>query len=81
MANWDNIINNRLTMGMAAGFGYVAPNAQFPPRLNSLPLCASNPPQYVPPPPQNQDPGIENSSSESEDSEEGDSLDANCGTH
>ena len=34
---------------MAAGFGYMAPNAQFPPRLNSLPLHAPNPPQYVPP--------------------------------
>ena len=68
---------------MAAGFGYVAPNAWFPPRLNSLPLCAPNPPQYVPPPPpppQNQDPGTESSSSESSDSEEDNSLEANCST-
>ena len=35
---------------LAAGFGYVAPNVQFP-RLSSLPLCAPNPPHYVPPPP------------------------------
>ena len=34
---------------MAAGLGYVAPNAQFPLRLNSLPPHAPNPPQYVPP--------------------------------
>ena len=40
-----------LSCCMAAGFGYVAPNAQFPLRLNSLPLHAPNPPQYVPPPP------------------------------
>ena len=35
---------------LAAGFGHVAPNAQFPPGLNCLPLLAPNPPHYVPPP-------------------------------
>ena len=68
---------------MAAGFGYVAPNAWFPLRLNSPTLRAPNPPQYVPPPPpppQNQDPRTESSSSESSDAEEGNSLDANCST-
>ena len=29
----------------------MAPNAQFPPRLNSPPLHAPNPLHYVPPPP------------------------------
>ena len=36
---------------MAAGFGHVAPNAQFPSRLNCPPLHALNPPHCVPPPP------------------------------
>ena len=41
---------------MAAGFGHVAPNAQFLPRLNCPPLHAPNPPHYVPlPPPLPQD--------------------------
>ena len=35
---------------LAAGFGHVAPNAWFPPRLSSPPLHAPNPPCYVPPP-------------------------------
>ena len=35
---------------LPAGFGYVAPNAQFPLRLKSPPLCIPNPPQYLPPP-------------------------------
>ena len=34
---------------LAAGFGHVAPNAQFPLRLNCPPLHAPNPPHYVPP--------------------------------
>ena len=67
---------------MAAGFGYVAPNAWFPPRLNSLLLCPQ--PTSIctipPPPPQNQDPRTESSSSESSDSEEDNSLEANCST-
>ena len=33
---------------LAAGFGHVAPNVQFP-RLNSPPLCAPNPHHYAPP--------------------------------
>ena len=35
---------------LAAGFGHVAPNAQFLPRLNCPPLYTPNPPHYVPPP-------------------------------
>ena len=77
---------------LAAGFGHVAPNAQFPPRLNSPPLCAPNPPHYVPPPPsppQNQtDSETESNESNTEtestssgfNSESGDSLRANCGS-
>ena len=34
---------------LAAGFAHVAPNTQFLPRLNSLPLHAPNPPCNVPP--------------------------------
>ena len=56
---------------LAAGFGHVAPNAQFPPRLNSPPLHTPNPTSLcsTPPPPQDQDSGAESSSSESSDSE------------
>ena len=36
---------------LMAGFGYVAPNAQFPPRLNSLSPHVPNPPCHLPPPP------------------------------
>ena len=76
----------------AARFGHVASNAQFPPRLNSLPHHAPNPPCYVPPPPS---PPQDQTDSETEsnesntktestssgfDSEGGDSLEANCGS-
>ena len=66
---------------MAAGFGDVAPNSQFPPRLNCLPLHTPNPPHYVPsppPPPQDQTDSETESSLSEFDSESGDSLRANC---
>ena len=77
---------------LAAGFGHVAPNAQFPPRLNSLQLHAPNPPHHVPPspsPPQDQtDSETESNESNTEtestssgfNSESGVSLRANCGS-
>ena len=66
---------------LAGGFSHVAPHVQFP-RLNSPPLHAPNPPQYVPPPPppQDQESETESSSSESSDTEEGNSLKASCST-
>ena len=67
-----------------AGFGYVAPNAQFPPRLNSPPPQAPNPPCHLPsppPPPQDQTDSEETESTSSGfNSEGGDSLEANCGS-
>ena len=66
---------------LAAGFGHVAPNAWFPPRLNCPPLCTPNPPHYVPPPPpppQDQTDSKTESTSSEFDSESGDSLRANC---
>ena len=75
---------------LAAGFGHVAPNNRFPPRLNSPPLHAPNPPCYVPPPPsspQNQtDSETESNELKTEtestssgfNSKSGDSLTANC---
>ena len=66
------------------GFGYVVPNAQFPPRLNSPFPCAPNPPCHLPPPPpplQDQTDSEETESTSSGfDSEDGDSLEANCGS-
>ena len=64
---------------LAGGFGYVAPNVPFSPRLNNPPPHAPNPPHCVPPPapPQNQEQDAESSSSESSDSEGDDSLEAN----
>ena len=75
---------------LTAGFGYVAPNAWFPSRFNSPSHHAFNPPCpclnccpcHLPPlhpfPRTQMIP--KSSSSESQDSEEGDSLKANCGT-
>ena len=67
---------------LTAGFGYVAPNAKFLPRLNSPSPCVPNPPCYLPPPPsppQDQTDSEETESTSSGfDSEGGDSLEANC---
>ena len=66
-----------------AGFSYVVPNAQFLPRLNSLSLHVSNPPCHLPPPPpppQDQTDSETENTSSGFDSEDGDSLDANCST-
>ena len=64
---------------LTGGFGHVVPSVH-PPRVNNLPPQAPNPYQYVPPPPpcppQDQESGTESSS----DSDEGNSLKANCGT-
>ena len=67
---------------LTVGFGYVAPNVQFSPRLNSSSPHAPNPPHQLPFPqslPQNQN-NTKSTSSESSDSEDGDSLKANCGS-
>ena len=73
---------------LTVGFGYVAPNACFPLRLNSPSHHAVKPPcpcpnycpcHLPPPPPQNLR-DTESSSSESTDSEDGNSLITNCGT-
>ena len=75
---------------LTAGFGYVAPNAQFPLRLNSPSChavnsscpCLNHCPCHLTPPtllPQNPN-NSESSSSESSDSEDDNSLKANCGT-
>ena len=66
-----------------AGFGYVVPNAQFPPRLNSPSPHVPIPPCHLPSPPpylQDQTDSKTESTSSGFDSEDGDSLDANCGT-
>ena len=69
---------------LMAVFGYVAPHAQFLPRLNSLSPCVPNPPCHLPPPlppPQDQTDSKETKSTSSGfNSEDGDSLDANCGS-
>ena len=75
---------------LTVGFGYVAPNAHLPSRINTLSCHTSNSPcpcqnhcpfHFPPPPtlPQNQS-DTKSTSSESSDSEDGDSLKANCGT-
>ena len=75
---------------LMAGFGYVAPNTQFQPRINPPSHCAPNLPcpcqnhcpcHFPPPPPlpQNQT-DTESTSSDSSDSEDGDSLVVNNGT-
>ena len=75
---------------LTAGFGYVAPNAHLPSRINPPSCHTSNSPcpcqnhcpcHFPPPPPlpQNQN-DMKSTSSESEDSEDGDSLKANYGT-
>ena len=62
---------------VAAGFGYVVPNAQFLPRLNSPSPHVPNPPCQLPPPPpppQDQTDSKETKSASSGfDSESGDS--------
>ena len=72
---------HRLPCCFAGGFGYVAPNVPFSPRVNNPGPHAPNPHHYIPPPalPQNQEQDAESSSSESSDSEEGDSLKGNHG--
>ena len=69
---------------LIAGFGYVAPNAQFLPRLNSPSPHVPNPPCHLPPPPlpphDQTDSEETESTSSGFDSEGGDSLDANCGS-
>ena len=65
----------------AAGFGYADPNILCPPRVNNPQPHLSYPQPYVLPPlpPQDQEADAESSPSESPDSEEGDSLEANHG--
>ena len=68
---------------MAHGLGgYANPNIPGSPRVNNPPLQVLNPQHYVPPPspPLDQDLGAEISSSESSDSEENASLNAQPGT-
>ena len=67
---------------LMAGFGYVAPNAQFQPRLNPLPphITLPCPCHLLPPspPPQDQNDSKTKSTSSGFDSEDGDYLNANC---
>ena len=75
---------------LMAGFGYVAPNAQFPPRINPLfphvPKfhcpCQNHCPCHfpLPPPPLPNHTDTKSTTSESSDSEDGDLLMANYGT-
>ena len=70
------------------GFGYVAPNACFPSRINppSCPIfnppcpCQNCCPCHLPPPPPPPQNDTESTSSESSDSEDCDSLEANHGS-
>ena len=73
---------HRLPRCFAGGFVYVDPNVPFSPRVNNPQPRAPNPHYYVPPPalPKNQAQDAENSSSESSDSEEGNSLKRNHGS-
>ena len=69
-----------LPQGAAAGFGQRYPNITGAPRVNNPQPCLPNPQHYIPPPPSHdQERSAEESPSESSESGEGDSLEANHG--
>ena len=66
--------------GAVAGFGHMYPNISWSPRVNNLQPCLPSPQHYIPPPPSHDQEGsAEESPSESSESGEGDSLEANHG--